>query len=315
LKGRAALIRSADPELRTLVTTNLRNATENAALEAIDVIVPVLNHMHDKPGAESGLEGNQRAKYDSFLASGPRKQLWWRLNCMSHGCGSLGGSYFGGWPTYVIDATGVQNRAMQWLAFSYQVGGELYFQTTQRLSDAWTDLYAFGGNGEGTLLYPGKPSIIGGSTDVPLASYRLKMIREGLEDYEYLMKLSQLGDAKLAHQVAAGLFPTPFQARQPAAKLREARELVASRIVELLGGPVSTCPEEEAPVALPHLEPPPPPPLPMEVEVQAPQPPLERVHGRLGCSAGPGWPMGLIGLLPWAGRLRPARRSLPRRCR
>ena len=43
-----------------------------------------------------------------------------------------------------------------------------------------------GANGEGTLLYPGRPDKIGGSTHIPVASLRLLMIREGQEDFEWL---------------------------------------------------------------------------------------------------------------------------------
>ena len=43
-----------------------------------------------------------------------------------------------------------------------------------------------GANGEGTLLYPGRPDKIGGSTHIPVASLRLLMIREGHEDFEWL---------------------------------------------------------------------------------------------------------------------------------
>jgi hypothetical protein len=49
-----------------------------------------------------------------------------------------------------------------------------------------------GGNGEGTLWYPGRPDKIGGDTHIPVASLRLKLIREGQEDYEYLRLAERL---------------------------------------------------------------------------------------------------------------------------
>jgi hypothetical protein len=229
---RASLVRQGDPDLRTLVTTNIDDAVSHAVDDDIDILVPVVNHMHDRPGA-SRFEGNQRARYDAFLQLGPRKELWWYQCCMSHGCGYIGGSETSGWPSYMIDATGVQNRAMQWLTFSYGIRGELYYEALLRLPDAWTSVFDFGGNGDGTLLYPGTPAAIGGTTHVPVASYRLKMIREGMEDYEYLQRLVELGDPSFAHAVARALFPTVYETRQPVAKLREARDLVIDRIVEL----------------------------------------------------------------------------------
>ena len=41
-----------------------------------------------------------------------------------------------------------------------------------------------GGNGEGTLFYPGRPDKIGGNDHIPISSLRLTLIREGNEDYE-----------------------------------------------------------------------------------------------------------------------------------
>ena len=64
-----------------------------------------------------------------------------------------------------------------------------YFETAINFqkSDPWSSdgLWAFGGNGDGSLLYPGTPSVIGGHTHVPVSSIRLKQIRDGYEDFEY----------------------------------------------------------------------------------------------------------------------------------
>ena len=80
------------------------------------------------------------------------------------------GPYFAGWPSYVIDQPAFQHRAMGVLAFAYAASGELYFQTTHALRTAWTRQYFFGGNGDGTLFYPGRPSLIGGSSHIPVES-------------------------------------------------------------------------------------------------------------------------------------------------
>ena len=49
----------------------------------------------------------------------------------------------------------------------------------------WRDQWTNGANGDGNLFYPGTPDIIGGTTHIPVASLRLKYIRDGVEDYEY----------------------------------------------------------------------------------------------------------------------------------
>ena len=158
---------------------------------------------------------------------------------MSHGCGGSS-SYFTGWPSYMVDASAVRNRAMQWLDFKYQATGELYWDTTYAYlsGDPWTSVWEFDGNGDGTLFYPGTPAKIGGTTHVPVASIRLKMIREGMEDYEYLTLLSDLGDAGLAAQIVNDLFPSASKTEQSAASLMAARERIAKRILELRGTPI-----------------------------------------------------------------------------
>jgi hypothetical protein len=231
---RAAAAKQADPELRTLVTTTIQEADANGVSGALDVIVPVVNFMEDKSGAYSG---DQRARYDTFLEADPLNELWLYQSCMSHGCGGSS-AYDTGWASYMIDASAVRNRAMGWLLFKYGATGELYWDSTYAyyaLGDPWTNQWAFTGNGDGTLFYPGTPAKIGGpaGSDVPVASMRLKLIRDGLEDYEYLKLLSDLGDAGLAREIANGLFATASSTEQPPQALLAARERIARRILEL----------------------------------------------------------------------------------
>ena len=60
------------------------------------------------------------------------------------------------------------------------------------------------------------------------------MIREGMEDYEYLTLSPPLGDPGLAKDVVNQLFPSASQTEQSAQSLMEAREQIAKRILELL---------------------------------------------------------------------------------
>ena len=58
-------------------------------------------------------------------------------SCMSHGCGgtvnmgspSESDRYFTGWPSYMIDASAVRNRAMEWISFLEGATGELYWES------------------------------------------------------------------------------------------------------------------------------------------------------------------------------------------
>ena len=97
--------------------------------------------------------------------------------------------------------------------------GMLYFDVASQMSTAWNDpdgiwSAATGSIGDGTLVYPGTPAVVaggsshalGGVTHIPVASIRLKMLREGLEDFEYL-RLCSLVNPTTAMNIATGVFP------------------------------------------------------------------------------------------------------------
>src|ERR1700680_3681459 len=68
--------------------------------------------------------------------------------------------------------------------------------------DPWIDARLFGGNGDGTLFYPGRADRIGGNIVLPLRRIRLQLIRGGREDYEYLALLDKLAGTKAADEFA-----------------------------------------------------------------------------------------------------------------
>jgi hypothetical protein len=242
INPRTKVAHDAGPEFRTLVTTQIWDAQEHGAAQGIDIMVPVINWMNDKPG--SAVTGDQRSRYDEWLSSGKTKELWMYQSCMSHGCGgtvnigspSDSDKYYSGWPTYMIDAAASRNRAMEWFSFLEDATGELYWETAFAYShNAWANQWDFSGNGDGTLFYPGTPSKIGGKTDIPVASIRLKMVREGMEDYEYLKLLADLGDKDGARQIARDLFPNAWTTDVSPEKMAEAREELAKRILAKRG--------------------------------------------------------------------------------
>src|SRR5262249_30605733 len=123
-------------------------------------------------------------------------QVWWYQSCSSHGCGAPPGrtvepQAYSGWASYMVDHPATLNRAMGALAFLEGVDGELYFDTVfaYNRKNPWEDVYEFGGNGDGTLFYPGTPARIGGQNHIPIESLRLKHLRDGLIDFEYLKLL------------------------------------------------------------------------------------------------------------------------------
>jgi len=108
---------------------------------------------------------------------------------------------------FFIDYPATDHRALFWLTFKYGLDGFLYYAmdtwqihaknypiATPDFAPAaegtawglphWNPLTWGDGNGDGLLMYPGP--------DGPWASLRLKVIRDGIEDYEYLALLREL---------------------------------------------------------------------------------------------------------------------------
>jgi hypothetical protein len=220
-KGLASL--AAASGIRNLVTVPF-----TAELEpAVQIWVPLINCLEKKPG------------YDDFCALAPPfdvyqrevergKSLWFYQSCASHGCNIPGGEYFQGWPSYMVDVAAPANRVMQWVAWKYRMQGELYFSMNEAYGqkDPWTDIRLFGGNGDGTLFYPGRPARIGGHTDIPIESIRLKLIRKGMEDYEYLALLAKLKGQNAADEFAGRIVRNTWRwESRPEVFLQVRREL------------------------------------------------------------------------------------------
>lgn len=245
--NRAKAFHAASPFMKTLVTTNIANASQlpvpgDDLLTNLNIIVPTINDLDPQDGS------NQRSTYDAWLG-GTDRHLWWYQACSTHGtCSSQGqpGPATSTWPSYMIDATPVRNRAFQWLAFLNRIEGELYYGTDLcwigancDTSDPWTTVYNYGGNGDGTLIYPGttdnpnKNSHIGGTTPIPLPSVRLKHIRDGMEDFEYLIALSKAGDDAFARSAAATFITNAYTFNNDPEALMVAREALGDRLHQL----------------------------------------------------------------------------------
>jgi hypothetical protein len=231
-------LHQANANANILITSSYQDAMAAGALDAIDVFVPVIDQLENRPGS-GPYAGSQRPLYDAWLAAMPRRRIWGYQSCDEHGCGACGtpsvGVDYTGWPQRVIDSSAVQDRAFPWLAFNFRLSGELYFETTYQLSTAWNDngQCAFSGSGDGTVFYPGLPSIVGGTHDIPIESVRMKQIREGMEDYEYLTLVARSKGDAMARSISTGLFPHAYACAQTPQALEAAR----SALFALLDNP------------------------------------------------------------------------------
>jgi hypothetical protein len=212
------------PEVRRLVTTSF-----SPQLPSVDLYTPVINCL-----------GARNSTCDHAAPRSSYRTLWWYQSCLSHGCSSDGKPItdpaFRGWPSYMIDAPATAARAMGTLAFVQDVAGELYFDTVFAYEqlEPWSDQWAFGGNGDGTLFYPGTPERIGGKHDVPVESLRFVQISRGIADHGYLSLCAQLGDRPLALAEARAVAPSIKGFSRDPQAYAQMRDHLASRIEALL---------------------------------------------------------------------------------
>ena len=221
VRARAVALRESAPRIPRLVT---RAPCEGLA-GAVDIWCPPMNLVEDKPGAPplGPLHAPDKVRRG--------ERVWWYQSCLSTGCDIVGSGYFTGWPARVVDAPPVAQRIFEWLTFRRGIGGELYYNTVEGYDgDPWRDPLRHGGNGDGTLFYPGRPDTIGGSTQIPVESIRLKRIRDGLEDYEYLKLLARLASPAEAQRLARRVADRAFDWDHDPAHLLSTRAEIARRL-------------------------------------------------------------------------------------
>lgn len=139
----------------------------------INIWCPITDYWIRYPGQTSQLDARRQAGDTvwSYVASGPSLP----------------------YANYHINYASLEHRIMTWQNYIYRATGLLYWCVNcwEFVSDPWTDqdtvkagIAAYGG---GSLLYPGNKVGIDG----PVGSIRLKVLRDALEDYDYLWLLEQ----------------------------------------------------------------------------------------------------------------------------
>jgi Domain of unknown function (DUF4091) len=113
-------------------------------------------------------------------------------------------------PKWEIDFSPVDFRIQPgFISQSLNLTGMLYWRVDKWPSDPWNDVNNAGTYssanypGEGMLVYPGQQVGVRGV----VASMRMKWLRDGVDDYEYVQILKQLGKADMAMQVSRSVGP------------------------------------------------------------------------------------------------------------
>ncbi|MGC8642742.1 MAG: glycoside hydrolase domain-containing protein [Isosphaeraceae bacterium] len=141
-----------------------------------------------------------------FLAERHRRgeKVWWYVCC---GPGEPYNNFF-------VSMSAMAHRVLFWQQKRERVDGLLYWNTTywdpRSTKDPWQSMMTVKDinpniRGDGSLLYPGTPVGIDG----PVSSLRLEVIRDGLEDFDYLTlaekRLGSEATSKLIARIAPKL--------------------------------------------------------------------------------------------------------------
>ena len=136
-------------------------------------------------------------------------------------------------PFWQMDFPVLSYRIAPWLNRRYNITGLLYWSSVYWGSpnrNPWDDPgFRIRWNGEGALFYPGNDAGIDG----PIASIRLKNLRDGMEDYEYFAILDARGEADKVESIIREAVPTWGTWNQDGAQIEALRRRLAGMIVAI----------------------------------------------------------------------------------
>jgi Domain of unknown function (DUF4091)/FG-GAP-like repeat/Fibronectin type III domain len=240
-------LEKASPGLPVLVTAEPEWSASSSSIEtyeklltaqgaSLQGLIPIVEQLDP---TSSG--GDRLGTFDAWRAKQAGRQVWDYASCESGGCEAPydGSSTLSGWPSYGIDQIATEQRAMGWQMFAQGIEGEEYWNVNND-TDAWSNPYNEGVNGDGTLFYPWNQAKVGGVQPIPVESIRLKRIRDGRQDYELLKLASQksAADATTASNLAKGEFPSMRQSAPSASSFDATR----AQLIGLFGAVLSPVP-------------------------------------------------------------------------
>ena len=155
-------------------------------------------------------------------------------------------------PKWEIDFDPVDFRIQPgFINQSLNLTGLLYWRIDRWTSDPWNNVNNTGAfssanyPGEGMLVYPGQQVGVKGV----VASMRLKWLRDGVEDYEYVQILKNLGKEDVALKIARSVGPDWTHWTRDAGAIESARQQLGQAINEIMNSsahPVSASASSES---------------------------------------------------------------------
>lgn len=142
-------------------------------------------------------------------------------------------------PSWLIEFPLLHYRVPAWFSWSLDLKGILYWQTmswskkTVKI-DPWIDCSTFKkvkySYGEGFLIYPGTDA----GVDGPIASMRLKVFRDSMEDFDYFSILADLAGHDEVDAIVQDVAARFRGYRKKPIDYLNARKLLAEKILERL---------------------------------------------------------------------------------
>ena len=127
----------------------------------------------------------------------------------------------------------IEGRILGWQSYHYQSDGLLFWhvnlwhdgplvETDDTFLDTWKVEISNRMPGDGQLLYPG--------VEGPMPSIRLANVRDGIEDYEWLMMLEQKKNRTSAEAVSSEITRSMTDFERSPAALRKQRTRIADQL-------------------------------------------------------------------------------------
>lgn len=229
VRASAEAIKAAAPGVRTLATETFSRALAGY----VDIWCPDTPNLGDSipfiplvfRDYKLYLDWQYNPRPSVYSGRQEKGEEYWFYNCMS--------AQFWNYPNMFIDYPAAYQRVLPWLAFLYGMEGFLYWETTYSMrleKNPWEDQYQFMSNGDGNLLYPGVPGLHGLTRHTPVPSLRMVLLREGMEDYEYLKLLEQKAGYQEARKYAGQIVWRSTEFETDMRKFMNARNGIAEAI-------------------------------------------------------------------------------------
>ena len=223
------LVHEAVPQLKCLVVeqTYLQDPSWPDIDPAVDIWCPLWSFIDRKTISDKIAHGDEVWSYTALVQRAPRYHPQYQSVKDSDP------------PYWHIDRPLTVYRVPTWINYQYDITGLLYWSTVTTVIEPWSNP-AFAHprhyNGGGFLFYPGAPCGIDG----PIASMRMKNLRDGMEDYEYLVILEKLAapqgvlrSKKTVKKIVDAIAPNWWNFTKEPNKFLAARERLTEQILRL----------------------------------------------------------------------------------